>query len=343
MSNDPRSIIDDATDDVGPFESDTDRSTVSRARAVLQRAVESGALAGVSGILCVLDGRRAFRRGEEERGLVSLLLGGLFVAVAVTQRRSADEESNRIGLEQVPVVGSSSDTDDATADSAITPEPEGDVGETDDGETDDDETETDDGETEADSIGDPETADDALEDAESTSESSVEETRSGAGPVVESEADDLESADAEDEDETETESADLEEPTLERIGEAAFDRKSGEIPVPQRVFNNNVLSLNAEAYWGIREADDAVVVSELFDPIQDGDGIRYVASTQIDGDRMLTVPDTVLNHWDGVAGGGTAVASGDGLVFGIDDSLRSDGRLLVVPAVWADDLLSEGE
>ncbi|MDS0475760.1 hypothetical protein [Natrinema sp. 1APR25-10V2] len=129
----------------------------------------------------------------------------------------------------------------------------------------------------------------------------------------------------------------------ERLGAAAFDEHSSEIPVPQEAFNRNVLSLSAEAFWGIRDEDDAVVVSERFDPIQDGEGIRYVASSEIDGDRMLSVPDTVLNHWDTVAGGGLAVASGTDIAFVTADSLQAEGQIRLVPEQWLDDVLEDSQ
>ncbi|WP_254761475.1 hypothetical protein [Natrinema marinum] len=129
--------------------------------------------------------------------------------------------------------------------------------------------------------------------------------------------------------------------TYERLGAAAFDERSSEIPVPQEAFNRNVLSLGAEAFWGIREEDDAVVVSERFDPLRDHEGIRYVASSEIDDDRMLTVPDTVLNHWDAVAGGGTAVASGTQITFVTADSLEANGQIQIVPEQWLDDVLED--
>ncbi|WP_207587586.1 hypothetical protein [Halomontanus rarus] len=331
MGHDSRTRHDDETDDAGPLESETGRRTVSNVRDGLRRAVESGAVAGIGGGLCLLDGRRAFRRGDEERGLVSLLLGGLLVAVAITQRRPVDDGMEEISLERSPVIDSSAGVDDATGDSTGTPERGAGVGT----EVEPEETETErDAEIEIDSASES-------ADVENPATGVREGSRSGAGPTVESDADEQESEESEDG--TERESTGLEDSSVERIGEAAFDRQSGQIPIPQRVFNNNVLALNSEVFWGIREVDDAVVVSGLFDPIQDEDGVRYVASTQVDDDRMLTVPDAVLNHWDGVAGGGTAVVSGDGLVFGIDEGLRSDDQLLVVPAAWADDLLGEGE
>lgn len=126
-----------------------------------------------------------------------------------------------------------------------------------------------------------------------------------------------------------------------RLGAAAFNEYSNRLPMPQRVFDTSLLTLGAEVFWGIREADGAVLVSQLYDPIQDGAGLRFVGSTQVDDERMLSVPDVILNHWDRVAGGGTAVTSGTRLVFVTTDALREDSQLLVVPEEWAEELPGE--
>ncbi|SFK87667.1 hypothetical protein SAMN04487950_1581 [Halogranum rubrum] len=127
-----------------------------------------------------------------------------------------------------------------------------------------------------------------------------------------------------------------------RLGSAAFNEYSNRLPMPQHVFDTGLLALGAEVFWGVREADDAVLVSQLYDPIQDGAGLRFVGSTQVDDERMLSVPDVVLNHWDRVAGGGMAVTSGTRLVFITTDALREDSQLLVVPEEWAEELPEEG-
>jgi len=38
--------------------------------------------------------------------------------------------------------------------------------------------------------------------------------------------------------------------SYERLGSASFDEHSGEIPVPQRAFDQHILSLRSEAFWG---------------------------------------------------------------------------------------------
>ena len=126
---------------------------------------------------------------------------------------------------------------------------------------------------------------------------------------------------------------------IERLGGAALDGQSREVPAPQRAFNRGFLAHSAEAFWGIRTRDDAVLVSQDYDAVQGRDGVQYVASSQIGEDsRELPIPDAVLNHWNDVLGGGTAVAGGDDVLFVTTDDLAADGLLRVLPAEWADDL-----
>lgn len=125
----------------------------------------------------------------------------------------------------------------------------------------------------------------------------------------------------------------------DRLGAAAFDDDSNELPAPQAAFDREFLVLDGEVFWGVREADDAVVASQLYDPIEDAEGMRYVASSQVDDDRTVSVPSTVLDHWDDVAGGGVALTSGDDLVFATADDLAEERLLVVVPAEWVDDVL----
>ena len=154
--------------------------------------------------------------------------------------------------------------------------------------------------------------------------SAVEPTVEGAGDGIERDADAAE------------------ETGYERFGAAAFDEYASEVPVPQHVFDVELLSLSAEAFWGVRERDDAVFVSHDFDSLQDADGVRYVGSSKIDGERTLSIPDVVLNHWSDAAGGGTVVESGTELTFATNDDLQADGQVLVVPAHSVDELLGEG-
>lgn len=126
-----------------------------------------------------------------------------------------------------------------------------------------------------------------------------------------------------------------------RLGEAALDGESGRVPVPQRAFNQGLLSLGSDAVWGVREGDPAVLVSEEYDAIEELAGVRYVASSEIDDDRGLIVPDAVRDHWDEVAGGGTAVSGGDGIVFATTEAFRAEGHVLVVPERWSEEVLGE--
>lgn len=131
--------------------------------------------------------------------------------------------------------------------------------------------------------------------------------------------------------------------TYERLGEAAIDGENNRVPVPQEAFNRALLVQGSEAYWGIRETDDAVLVSGLYDSLREAEGTRYVASSEVGTDsRLLRVPDDVLDHWDDVAGGATTVAGGDGLVFLTAESLAAARQIRVVPAVWEDAVRGDG-
>lgn len=172
--------------------------------------------------------------------------------------------------------------------------------------------------------------------------SSVEEA-----PDIESESASAETAEAE---HTEEETVQSEPPaeapesvSYEALGEVAFNEHTNQVPVPQRIFNTKLLSLDAEVIWGVREADEAILVSQLYDPIQERDGLRYIGSSQIDEDRVLSIPDVALTHWDQVGGGGTAVASGTELTFLTSDGLQTDSQVLVVPEQWVDEYLGESE
>ncbi|WP_226011371.1 hypothetical protein [Halomicrobium salinisoli] len=131
--------------------------------------------------------------------------------------------------------------------------------------------------------------------------------------------------------------------TYERLGAAAFDEHSGEVPAPQRAFNQGELTLNAEAFWGVRDADGVVAVSREYDHIDERPAFRYVASTEVDDERMLRVPDEIRDHWDTLTDGGVAVVSGTDIVFVTSDAFADDSMLLVLPEQWADDVLGEEE
>jgi len=189
-------------------------------------------------------------------------------------------------------------------------------------------------------VGEPEGAVEEAPPAERAAEAPEEEVEEAE------EAEELEEAPAEElEEAQEVEEAAEEAPEAvapERLGEAAFDEYSSEVPVPQKALNMRLLSLGSEVVWGVRDGDDAVVLSENYDAIVDREGVTYVGSSELDGERMLTVPDRVRDHWDEVSGGPTAVVSGTELVFATDDDLRADDLLLLVPEQWVDDLLGSG-
>ena len=125
---------------------------------------------------------------------------------------------------------------------------------------------------------------------------------------------------------------------IDRLGTAAVDRQSREVPVPQRAFNQGFLAHSSEAFWGIDDRDDSVVVSADYDAVEGREGVRYVASSEIGADaRELPIPDSVLDHWDEVYGGGTAVTGGDDILFVTTEELAADGLLRVLPAEWAAD------
>ncbi|MFB1066216.1 hypothetical protein [Natrinema sp. H-ect4] len=317
-------------------ESKRSRESASRALQSVRGGIESGLPAGIGGGVSLLRGVRALRRGEREHGVGQLVLGGVLVAVAIAQRRAdGRRDETRADIDQTDVVSTGPEIDDLE---------------------------------ERDAGGGQHTGDEArrvagtsidIEDVDSSPdlESDVDASEIDQSDVVETGTDEDRLADVANEStgaESESESPDStasesaspdsgERESYERLGAAAFDEHSNEIPVPQRAFDQNILSLSSEAFWGIREDDDAVFVSQEFDPIQDAGGIRYVASTEIDGERTLTIPDTVLNHWDSVAGGGMAVAGGDEIVFVTADSLQADSQIRVVPEQWIDDVLEDGE
>ncbi|WP_226480128.1 hypothetical protein [Natrinema amylolyticum] len=326
------------TDDGGGTERNSagiGREHASRTLRYVRSGLESGIPVGVVGGVNLFQGVRAVRRGDPERGFGRLALGGVLVAIALAQRRSGGERGDdRTGIDQTDVVSTGPDIDDL----------EGRAGGGSQRASGDEAREIAGTAIDIEDAVDSEDAD-ASPDLESDVDTAgVDQTNvAGSGPDEERLADAAgESADSERASEAaDRESATAEPESYERLGGAAFDEHSSEIPVPQRAFNRNVLSLRSEVFWGIRDGDDAVFVSQQFDPIQDAAGIRYVASTEIDGDRSLTIPDAVLNHWDAVAGGGMAVASGDDIEFVTADSLQADGQIRLVPEQWLDDVLAE--
>ncbi|AEH36574.1 hypothetical protein [Halopiger xanaduensis] len=311
------------------------REYVSRATSPLRRGVESGTVTAIIGGAGLLSGVRALVAGDRERGLNRLILGAGFVGAAIGQRRSYSRgeeppvEQSDVG-DTRPDVGAIDEaggvgTDDraagdAAADVADTSPTVEDVGSGLESEPD----------LESTSVDQREIADTGV-DSEDLTEATDRET--GAVGTEEGTSDEStaeEGADAGDSAETEA---------IDRLGEAALDRQSREVPAPQRAFNQGYLAHSSEAFWGIRDRDDGVLVAVDFDAIQGRDGVDYVASSEIGADvRELPIPDAVLDHWDGVFGGGTAVAGGDDILFVTTDELATDGLLRILPAAWADDL-----
>lgn len=143
-------------------------------------------------------------------------------------------------------------------------------------------------------------------------------------PGLESDADTDTAAEAED---------------IERLGEAAFDSQSREVPAPQQAFNRGFLSHSSMVCWGIRARDGAVLIAQDYDALAGRDGVKYVASSEIGTDvREIPIPEVVLNHWDEVIGGGMAVTGGDDILFVTTESLAAEGLLCVLPTEWADNL-----
>ena len=315
----------------------------SKVAPSLRRGVGSGALTAIVGGAGLLGGLRALLRGERKRGVARVVFGAAFLTVAVAQRRSRGPEKES-DVEETDVVGSGPDVE-AIADEA------GDVG-------DDDHAAGEAASAVADTSPDVEDAGSELDsesrtelgsDAASTSVDQREVADTGVDSQDLSETTGRDSAETEttETETTETETEDAGDATgseeVDRLGEAAFDGQSHEVPAPQRAFNRGLLAHSTEAFWGVRDRDDAVLVSQDYDALSGPDGVTYVASSQIGDDvRELPIPDTVLDHWGEVLGG-TAVAGGDGILFATTDDLAADGLLWVLPAAWADDVFGEPE
>jgi hypothetical protein len=344
----------ESTDDRGESRSSSDSESggpVSTLSRYVRRGAESGALAGLGGGVTLVRGLRAIRSGRPVRGLCRLAVGGGLVALAARQRRSKRDAGEQIDIGQSDVVDTAPDiesvgeepvsrSEHASGDEAksvvnTSPDIEGVSDESssrpDHASGDEAQSVVDtgpdiggiDADTEASDTNEGQTEPTAVaETDEETNHERTAETDRGAAT------------------ETGEGSAGVPGVSHDRVGAAAFDEHTSEVPAPQQVFNQQYLSLDAEAVWGIR-GDDVVVVSQQYDAIEATDSIEYVASTQVDGNRVLTIPDRITDHWDEVAGGGMAVESGDDVVFATSDDPEADWQLLVVPAAWADEILDE--
>lgn len=132
-------------------------------------------------------------------------------------------------------------------------------------------------------------------------------------------------------------------PEYNRLGGASVSGETQEVPVPQQAINMELLKLDGEAYWAVREADDAVVVSYLYDPLEDDEGVQFLTSSVVDDERMVQVPDAVFDHWNDVYGGGTAVSGGDRLEFVTTEEMAGNEQMLVLPEWQLEELLEETE
>ena len=332
----------ESTDDRGESGSSSDSESgwpVSTLSRYIRRGAGSGALAGLGGGVTLVRGLRAIRSGRPVRGLCRLAVGGGLVALAARQRRSKRGAGEQIDIGQSDVVDTAPDiesvgeepvsrSEHASGDEAksvvnTSPDIEG---VSDESSSRPDHASGDEAQSVVDTgpdIGGIDADTEASDTNESqTKPTAAAETDPGAATG------------------TGEGSAGVPGVSYDRVGAAAFDEHTSEVPAPQQVFNQQYLSLDAEAVWGIR-GDDVVVVSQQYDAIEATDSIEYVASTQVNENRVLTIPDRITDHWDEVAGGGMAVESGDDIVFATSDDPEADWQLLVVPAAWADEVLDE--
>jgi hypothetical protein len=278
------------------------------------RAIDTRGAAEAAGIVSLVGGLRALRRGKRVRGLAGIGAGALLLRTAATRRRARGE-----GAPDQRDVVPGPDLDAADL---------GREGETGAGsgagastETDLEEADVVDRSPDLEDLDERETPHADVEREGDVDETDVVRT----GIDVDAAA-----------------SASIED-RYERVGAAAIDGQSHRVPAPQRAFNRGYLSSGAQAHWGVRETDGAVAVSGDWDSIQDAEEIRYVASTEIEADgRRMRVPDEVLDHWDEGGCGGTAVSGGDELVFLTAEGLKEGGQLWVVPEEMAGELPEEG-
>lgn len=314
------------------------REYVSKAAPSLRRGVESGAVTATIGGIGLLSGLRAVLAGKRTFGLARLALGVGFLTTALLQRRSRDR-SGEPDVEETDVVDTGPDAD-AIADEA------GGAGEEDHADS-GAAVEIADTSPDIENV-EPGIESDADTDAEPASIDQREVVDSGVDSEDMAEAVERETGGADGEERTSGETTaeesadvgtDTETEDVERLGEAAFDSQSREVPAPQQAFNRGFLAHSSMVCWGIRTPDDAVLIAQDFDVIEGRDGVTYVASTEIGTDvRELPIPEAVINHWDEVFGGGMAVTGGDDILFVTTESLATDGLLRVLPAEWADGL-----
>lgn len=314
------------------------REYIAKAAPPLRGGVKSGAVTAIIGAAGLLGGLRALLGGERDRGITGIAIGAAFLAISLAQRRSRSF-GGEPDVEETDVVDTGPDIESVADETGGLEAEDHAVGEAaaevSDTSPDIEEVGTgleseSESESESASIDQREVVDTGVdtEDLSSGTQRESGDTGGEEGPSDETTAE--EGTDTGDDIQTED---------LDRLGESAFDRQSREVPVPQRAFNQGFLSHSAEAFWGIRTRDDAVFVTQDYDAIEGRNGLQYVASSEIGDDvRELPIPTAVLNHWDEVGGGGTAVAGGDDILFVTTDVLAADSLLRVLPAEWANDL-----
>jgi hypothetical protein len=301
------------------------REYASKTVPYLRRTAKSDAVLASVGGTALLGGLRAFLRGKRRRGLTQLSFGAALLATALARRRfrtrgEGPDVEERDVVDGGPDVDSVADetggagVDHASGDAAAAvTDTSPDVEDVSSGRDSDSDAGSEAAVDQRDVVDTGVDTEDSAEESErEAGESEREAEDDGAGGT------DFDDAD--------------------RLGEAAFDGQSREVPAPQRAFNRGFLAHSAEAFWGIRTRDDAVLVSQDYDAIEGRDGVRFVDSSEIGDDaRELPIPKAILDHWNVVSGGDTAVAGGDDVLFVTTDDLATDGVLCVLPAAWADD------
>lgn len=86
-----------------------------------------------------------------------------------------------------------------------------------------------------------------------------------------------------------------------------------------------------------------MVVSYLYDPLEDDEAARFLTSTVVENDREVQIPDAVFDHWDEIYGGGTAVSGDDRIEFVTTEELAANEQMLVLPEWQLEALLEEAE
>lgn len=351
---------------MGATDTDTRESGIETARTLAARGVDYSrtialqprVILGIVGGAGLLGGLRALLSGNRKRGLVSFGLGVAFLATAIAKWRSRGEMAavddpdvvdTGPDIETLSDVAGDIDEDDhATGEAASAvadTSPDVEAVESDrESDTDTESASIEQGEV-ADTVVDREDFDEDPDvEPEAMEEAAQSESETGSAMVEQGDVGSSVDQEDLDEDAGVEPEAVAEPADVDRLGEAAFDTQTQEIPAPQRAFNQGFLSHGSEAFWAVRSRDGAVLVSQDYDALQGRDGVQYTASSEIDDDmRELPIPKAVRTHWDAELGGGTAIAGGDDILFVTTDSLAADEILRILPAEWADDVLDADE